>query len=209
MTSLKLQLRLSLPDKVDERVALDRPLPFWVLVSDSAGQTFSGERTYTQGEVAAVKWGKVQLEVIPRGVGRIEVSAPSLYQEIRTGEPVALNLTVKNSGTRRIYNVHVATEYPINWRTKVSPDVLPVLEPSREEVVKVAILPPAEAGVGDFEVRIKTEAVDNNRKVQSEDKIDRIHVSSPTNLRGTLWLLGVLLLVVAGIVIFGVKLTRR
>lgn len=209
VTSLKLQLRLSLPDKVDERIALDRSLPFWILVMESVGLPISADRNYSEGEIAALKCGKVQLELIPRGVGRLEVSAPSLYQEIKPGETVALNITVKNSGTRRIHNVHLSTENPINWRTQVTPDVVPVLEPNREEVVKINIVPAADVGVGDFEVRIKTDAIDTNRKVQSEDKIDRIHVSSPASLRSTLWLLGFLLLLVIGIVVFGIKITRR
>jgi hypothetical protein len=209
VTALKLQLRLSLPDKVDERILLDRPLAFWVVVPESAAEPLAADRSYSAGEIAALKCGKVQLELTPRGVGRLEVSAPSLYQEIKPGETVTLNVTVKNSGTRRIHNVHVATENPINWRTEVTPDVVPALEPNREEVVSIRILPPADVGVGDFEVRIKTEAIDQNRKVQSEDKTDRIHVSSPASLRSTLWLLGFLLLLVVGIVIFSIKLTRR
>jgi len=209
VTALKLQLRLSLPDKVDERIVLDRPLAFWVLVAESAAEPLVPDRSYSPGEIAALKCGKVQLEVIPRGVGRLEVSAPSLYQEIKPGETVALNVTVKNSGTRRIHNVHLSTENPINWRTEVTPDVVSTLEPNREEVVRIRILPPADVGVGDFEVRIKTEAIDQNRKVQSEDKINRIHVSSPASLRSTLWLLGFLLLLVVGIVVFSIKLTRR
>lgn len=208
VTSLKLQLRLSLPDKVDERIALDRTLGFWVLVTDS-GQLVPSDRDYSETEIAAMKCGKVRLELIPRGVGKLEISAPSLYQEIKPGESVALSITVKNSGTRRIHNVHLSTENPINWRTQTVPDVIPVLEPNREEIVKVNIVPAADVGVGDFEVRIKTDAIDNNRKVQTEDKIDRIHVSSPASLRSTLWLLGFLLLLVAGIVIFGIKVTRR
>jgi uncharacterized membrane protein len=178
-------------------------------VMESVGLPISADRNYSEGEIAALKCGKVQLELIPRGVGRLEVSAPSLYQEIKPGETVALNITVKNSGTRRIHNVHLSTENPINWRTQVTPDVVPVLEPNREEVVKINIVPAADVGVGDFEVRIKTDAIDTNRKVQSEDKIDRIHVSSPASLRSTLWLLGFLLLLVIGIVVFGIKITRR
>ena len=116
---------------------------------------------------------------------------------------------MKNTGTRRIHNVRISTENPINWRGQVSPDVISVLEPNGEEVVKLAVLPPGDVGVGDFEVRIKTDAIDNNRKVQTEDKINRVHVSSPASLKSTLWLLGVLLALVVGIVVFGVKVTRR
>jgi len=210
VTSQKLQLRLYLPDKVDERVALDKPLPFWALVIDAAqANRLDPSKTYPEAEIEALKCGKVRLQLIPRGVGRIEVSAPSLYQEIRTGETVDLNLTVKNTGTRVVHNIHVATENPLNWRAVITPDTVAKLEANQEEIVGVKIVPPSDVGVGDYEVKIKTDAISNNRKVPTQDQSDRIHVMAPPNIKATVGLIGFLLLLVGGIVWFGIKLTRR
>ena len=63
--------------------------------------------------------------------------------------------------------------------------------------------------MGDYEVRIKTESYAYNRLVPSEDKIYRVSVKAKTNVWGTAGLVGGLLAIVIGIVIFGVKLTRR
>jgi len=210
VTSQKLQLKLYLPDKVDERVALDKPLTFWALVMDAAlAQQTDLSKSYTDAQVDALKCGKVRLQLIPRGVGKIEVSAPSLYQEIRVGEPVDLNLTVKNIGTRVVHNIHVSTEYPLNWRTYITPETVAVLDPNQEEVVKLKVVPPSDLGVGDYEVKIKTDAISNNRKVPTQDQSDRIHVMAPPNLKATAALIGLLLALVGGIVVFGIKLTRR
>jgi hypothetical protein len=210
VTSQKLQIRLSLPDKVDERVVLDAPLTFWALVMDAAqaNQT-DPSKTYSDAQVEALKCGKVRLQLIPRGVGRIEVSAPSLYQEIRTGETVDLNLTVKNTGTRVVHNTHISTENPLNWRTVITPDTVAKLEPNQEEIVKLKVLLPSDVGVGDYEVKIKTDAISNNRKVPTQDQSDRIHVMAPPNVKATAALIGLLLALVGGIVVFGIKLTRR
>jgi len=210
VTSQRLQLRLYLPDKVDERVVLDKPLPFWALVMDAAEAShLDPSKSYTDAQVEAFKCGKVRLQLIPRGVGRIEVSAPSLYQEIRTSETVDLNLTVKNTGTRVVHNIHVSTENPLNWRAAVTPETVAQLEPNQEEVVKLKILPPSDVGVGDYEVKIRTDAISNNRKVPTQDQSDRIHVMAPPNIKATAALIGLLLVVVGGIVVFGIKLTRR
>jgi hypothetical protein len=210
VTSQKLQLRLYLPDKVDERVALDKPLPFWALVMDAAqANRLDPSKTHPDAEIEALKCGKVRLQLIPRGVGRIEVSAPSLYQEIRAGETVDLNLTVKNTGTRVVHNIHVATENPLNWRTVISPDTVAKLEANQEEIVSLKIVPPSDVGVGDYEVKIKTDAISNNRKVPTQDQSDRIHVMAPPNIKATAALIGFLLVLVGGIVWFGIKLTRR
>ena len=210
VTSQKLQLKLYLPDKVDERVVLDQPLTFWALVMDAqkAGQLDSA-KTYTEAQVEGFKCGKVRLQLIPRGVGKIEVSAPSLYQEIRVGEQVDLNLTVKNTGTRVVHNIHVFTENPLNWRTALTPETVAKLEPNQEEIVHVKIVPPSDVGVGDYEVKIKTDAISNNRKVPTQDQSDRIHVMAPPNVLATAGLVGLLLALVGGIVVFGIRLTRR
>ena len=201
---------LTLPDKVDERVRLDQPLTFWGLIVDAAqASRLDAAKTYTEGQIAAIKCGKVRLQLIPRGVGRIEVSAPSLYQEIRTSEQVELNLSVKNTGTRVIHNVHISTESPISWRTFITPDTVPLLEPNQEEIVKLKVLPPSDAGVGDYEVKIKTDAISNNRKVPTVDQTDRIHLTAPPNVKATASLIALLLAIVGGIVVFGIRLTRR
>ena len=210
VTSQKLQLKLYLPDKVDERVTLDKPLAFWALVMDaSQAQQTDASKTYADTQVEALKCGKVRLQLIPRGVGKIEVSAPSLYQEIRVTETVELNLTVKNIGTRIVHNIHVSSENPLNWRTFVSPETVPQLEPNQEEVVKLKVLPPSDVGVGDYEVKIKTDAISDNRKVPTQDQSDRIHVMAPPNVKTTAALIGLLLVTVGGIVVFGIRLTRR
>ncbi len=210
VTSQKLQLRLYLPDKVDERVVLDRPLTFWALVMDPAlANQVEPAKAYIDAQVGALRCGKARLQLIPRGVGRIEVSAPSLYQEIRTGEQVDLGLTVKNTGTRLVHNIHISTENPLNWRSILIPDTVRKLDPNEEEIVKLKVLPPSDVGVGDYEVKIKTDAISNNRKVPTQDQSDRIHVMAPPNVKATAALIGLLLAVVGGIVVFGIKLTRR
>jgi hypothetical protein len=210
VTSQRLQLKLYLPDKVDERVVLDQPLIFWALVMDAQqASQLDSAKTYSEAQVEAFKCGKVRLQLIPRGVGKIEVSAPSLYQEIRVGEQVDLNLTVKNTGTRVVHNIHVSTENPLNWRTALTPDTVAKLEPNQEEIVHVKIMPPTDVGVGDYEVKIKTDAISNNRKVPTQDQSDRIHVMAPPNVLATAGLVGLLLALVGGIVVFGIRLTRR
>ena len=199
-----------LPERADEQVRVDQPLEFWALVMDETQtQRFQEERVYSPREIEQSRAGRGRLVIIPRGVGRIEVSAVSLFSEIQTGEPVDTNITIRNTGTRRLDNIKLTTEYPLNWRVEIRPDIVPVLDINREETVTLKILPPPDVPVGDYEVRIKTESYAYNRRVPSEDKIYRVSVKAQTNLWGTVGLIGGLLLIVISIVVFGVKLTRR
>ncbi len=210
VTQQTLQLRIFLPERADDEVQVDKPLQFWALVmDDSQAQRFRQERPYSQAEIEQSRAGRARLVVIPRGVGRVEVSATSLFSEIQTGETVETTATVRNPGTRRLDNIKITTEYPLNWHVEVIPDIVSTLEINREANVKLRIVPPADVPVGDYEVRIKTESYAYNRRVPSEDKIYRVSVKARPNVWGTAALVGGLLLIVVGIVVFGVRLTRR
>lgn len=209
-TRQSLGLRLSLPERADDEVRIDKPLEFWALALDeAAAPRFSQERVYTPAEIAASGSGKIKLIIMTRGVGKIEVSAPSLFSEIDVGQNIATKFTVRNIGTRRLDNVKLSAEYPLNWRAQVEPNIIPSLDLNGEEIVTLKIEPPPDVAVGDYELRIKTESFADNRRVQSEDKTYRVSVKARTNLMQISAVGGSLLLLVAVIIFFGVKLTRR
>ena len=120
-----------------------------------------------------------------------------------------MNLTVFNNGTRRLDNIKVRADAPLNWLATVTPDLVAVLPPGKEEQVAVLITPPADVSVGDYEATLKTESFASNRKVDSEDKKIRIHMTSSTNILGTAALALLLIGLLVGVVVFGVRLSRR
>ncbi len=210
VTQQSLGLRLFLPERADEQVQMDRPLEFWALAMDGTQTVrFQEERTYPAMEIEQSRAGRIRLVMMPRGVGRIEVSAVSLFSEIQTGELVETDITIRNPGTRRLDNIKITAEPPLNWHVEVMPDIVAALEINRESNVKLRIVPPQDVPVGDYEVRLKTESYAYNRRVPSEDKIYRISVKARTNIWGTAALVGGLLVIVVGIVVFGIRLTRR
>ncbi len=210
VTQQALGLRLFLPERADEEVRIDQPLEFWVLVMDDAqAPRFAAEKTYSAEEIETSRAGHARLVVIPRGAGRIEVSAPSLFSEIEPGGKVSSIVSLRNTGSRRLDNVKLITEHPLNWRAEITPDVVPALDVNKETQVTLAIYPPADVGVGEYEVRIKTESYAYNRRVPAEDKIYRVSVKSGASLWATLGLVGALLALIAGIVVFGIRLTRH
>lgn len=194
MNVKKLSLQVYLPERDDEQVVIDRPLTFAV---------------QTVGAADGVKAGAESLEIIPRGKGRIEVRANNLYHETTPGKAVVMEVKVRNAGSRRMDNIRLTTEKPLGWETTIAPDLLPSLEPEKEATVQITILPPSEGGVGAQEIKIKTEAMADNRKVSTEDKTVRIQVNAPTSIFGTLALILLLIAFIGGIVWFGMKLSRR
>jgi hypothetical protein len=214
ITNMKLSLKLYLPKNADAQVVIDKPIAFYALALDAAQATAFGDLVTRKPEIGpkdieALRAGSVRLELIPRGVGKIEVQAVNLYHEIKVGESVAMEVRVRNAGTRRLNNIRVYTDLPLNWRSEIEPDLIASLDQDKEQVVAIKFLPPADVAVGDYEPKIKTECSADNRNVESEDKIVRIHVASQTNVLGISLLVLLLVGLLVGIVVFGIKLTRR
>jgi len=214
VTSMRLSLKLYLPKNADEQVVIDKPIEFYCLaLDDEQSARLDGilERSPVLGakDIDSLRAGRVKLEIIPRGVGRVEVQVLSLYHEIKIGENVAMEVRIKNTGTRRLDNIRVMTDLPLNWRSEITPDLIPSLDQGKEEIVNIEFLPPQDVSVGDYEPKIKTECIADNRPVESEDKIVRIHVSAKTNVLGLTLLVIFLVGLLVGIVVFGIKLTRR
>jgi uncharacterized membrane protein len=208
----KLALKTYLPDRDDEEVVIDKPLVFYALVLTREEYEALGDtrnRKLEEKDLEAIQSGMVKLELIPRGVGRIEVRAPSLYHEITVGDSVGMDITVRNGGTRRLDNIKVSTDNPLHWRSFINPDLVKSLDPEKEEIVHLVIFPPEDVGVGAQEVKIKTEALANNRRVETEDKTVRIQVKAKAEILWTAVLLFSLIGLVVGIVIFGIKISRR
>jgi hypothetical protein len=208
----KLALAIYIPDRYDSASFLiDQPLAFYAAaVPQTQGASFeSREKKYSAGELDRMNVSYIRLELVPRGVGRIQVRASNFYQDIKPDETVKMNLTVYNDGTRRLDNIKVRVDVPLNWVATVVPDLVASLQPGKEEVIALEIKPAQDVSVGDYEATIKTESFADNRKVDTEDKKLRIHVGSSANVLGTVILVLLLIGVLTGVVVFGVKLSRK
>jgi hypothetical protein len=214
VTNMKLSLKLYLPKNADAQVVIDKPIEFYALTLDMDQATklqdlMTKKPRIDTKDIDTMKAGSVRLVLVPRGVGKIEVQAVNLYHEIRVGENVNMEVRVKNAGTRKLNNIRVYSDLPLNWRSEIQPELIASLEQDKEVVVTIKFQPPADVAVGDYEPKIKTECSADNRNVESEDKIVRIHVASKTNVLGISLLVLLLVGLLVGIVVFGIKLTRR
>jgi uncharacterized membrane protein len=208
VTRKSLDLRLYLPERAGEQVTIDKPIEFLALALDAGSARRLENENPTPDRLASGS-GKVKLVIIPRGVGKVEVMAESLFSEVEVGQPITTTIRVRNTGSRRLNNVKVSAECPLNWQAFIDPANISDLDIDSEQVVAMRITPPVDGGIGDYEVRVKTESFADNRRVASEDKVYRISVKAESSLAGPLGLIGGILVLVAGIVILGVKMTKR
>jgi len=208
----KAALEVSLPDRPTDEVPMDRPIPFFVVVvphdlAKSAGDMKS--RAWTQAEIENLHVGFVKLELIPRGEGKLLVRAPQLYFSIKPEGTVQTSVDVVNEGTRRLDNIEVRIDPPLNWTKDVQPAVVPSLGIGEERRVELTFTPPRDVSVGRYEIRLRSSALSDNHPVNAEDKTATVEIATGANVTGTVLLILLIVGLAGGIVIFGIKLTRR
>jgi len=211
-TSRKAGLEVALPDRPTAEVPMDKPIQFFVVVLPHDAPALprgSEARTWTLQEIQKLNAGYVKLEIVPRGEGKLLVRAPQLYYSIRPEGTVQMTVDVVNEGTRRLDNIEVKADPPLNWTKSADPAVVPSLGIGEERRITLTFTPPHDVPVGRYEVRLRSSALTDTRPVNAEDKTATVEISAGTNVLGTAVLVLLIVGVIAGIVVFGVRLTRR
>ncbi len=208
----KAALEVSLPDRPTAEVAMDEPIPFFVVVIPREHMNRLPDlrtRQWTQEEVDRLNVGFVKLELVPRGQGRLLVRAPQLFHKIDTDGSARMTVELVNEGTRRLDNTEVKIDPPLNWTKSAIPSVIPTLDIGEERRVELTFTPPRDAAAGKYEVRLRTSALSDNRPVNAEDKTVTVEIAAGTNVVGTTVVTLLILGLVGGLVYFGVRLSRR
>ncbi|MBX2990713.1 MAG: hypothetical protein KF749_06035 [Bacteroidetes bacterium] len=205
-------LEVSLPDRPNERVPMDTAIPFYVLVipADKVREVRkAGEKEWTEEEIKDLNVGYVRLELMPRGRGRILVRAPQLYHTIKPDGQMEMTVDVVNEGTRRLDNLKIDVDLPLNWSKTIDPAVIPMLDINEERRIALTAVPPSGISVGRYDIRLRTSALSDNQPVNAEDKIVTVEVTADASVFGTLVLVLLILGLVGGIVAFGIRLSRK
>lgn len=186
VTQQPLRLRLYLPERADQDLALDRPLQFSaVALPQRAAGTPEPVGSPSIEELRALRAGYVRLELIPRGLAKVEITVASLFAEIDAGGSFETVATVENTGSRELFSIGLALDVPIDWQATVEPAVIPRLATGDEARVSLRIAPGSGVPVGEYEARLTATATSFNRPVESPDKIFRLRVKARGRLLGT------------------------
>ncbi len=208
----KVSLDVSLPDRPTDAVAMDKSIAFYILVIPQDRVASLGDvasRTWTQTDIEKLGVGYLRLELVPRGKGRLLVRASQLYQAIHADGTVSLSVDVVNEGTRRLDNIELKADVPLNWTKSIDPGIIPQLDVSGEQRVNLTFRPPKGIPPGRYEIRLQTSALSENQPVNAEDKTLTVEVQSETSVLGTVVILLLIGGLVGGVVWLGIRLSRR
>ncbi len=120
-----------------------------------------------------------------------------------------MSVDVVNEGTRRLDNIEIKADAPLNWTKSIDPALVPQLEVSGEQRINMAFIPPKGTPPGRYEIRLQTSALSENEPVNAEDKTVTVEVQAETSVLGTTMILLLIVALVGGVVALGIRLSRR
>jgi hypothetical protein len=207
-----LSLIVYLPEELDASY-LDQNLPFYVAVIDEEEAVRLGgvnnRLELSPEQIAQIKGGVERFELIPKGVPEIELFIPNAYHTIKIGEQVPMTLKLKNIGTRDLVDIRMVIDVYTDWKYTVEPEVVASLKRNEEREIRLTLIPSANVGVGEYETKVNAEVTVDNRRFESGEKTVRVHIESKTKLSVTTLLFGALILLVIGIAVLTVRISRR
>ncbi len=210
--SKKATLEISLPDRPTGPVVIDRNISFFVVVAPAdkmATIKAAGDKEWTAEELEKLDVGYAHLDLVPRGKGRLLVKATQLYYAIDADASATVPLDLVNEGSDRLDNVVLQLDLPLNWTKVIDPTTVAAIAVGTDATVKLTVTPPDDVAPGKYDVRVRSSAMSNGQPVIGEDKTITVEILPGSNVIGTILLVLVIVGLVAGLVVFGIRLSRK
>ncbi|MBN2418546.1 MAG: hypothetical protein JXL81_04125 [Deltaproteobacteria bacterium] len=208
----KASLKVFLPDRASESIVTGEAIKFYALAIPQNRVNeinLNASKEYTEEEIINLDVGYVKLHLVPRGTGKLLVKAQQLFFSINSGESVEAPIELVNEGTKGLNNVEIKVDLPLNWTHSIEPKTIDRLNVSEEKRAIISIMPSPDVAAGRYEVRVTTTSLSDAQIIRGEDKTINIEIKAETNLIGMIIIILLILGLVGGMVVFGIKLSRR
>ncbi len=210
-----LTLRVSIPQKLDVGM-IDKKIDFQVWIATTAQLEKIGKlkRQYAPdiipaNELDSIEAARVDLTLTPKGTGRLEILINNLFVEIKPQQDVNIRADLHNDGTLTLFNIIPEISPPLGWEARVEPKNIEQLLPNEKQQINIHLKPGTDVGVGEYEAQIEARGQSGSEVIEAIEKRLKVRISAKTNIMATLLLVGGLVFLIVGIVVFGVKLSRR
>ncbi|WP_456474680.1 COG1470 family protein [Candidatus Pyrohabitans sp.] len=107
----------------------------------------------------------------------LAVELSKLYTRITAGEAEKIIARVANTGKNTLTGIELSLEIPEGWSYEIVPESVKKLQPGKAADFSVTILPPADAGIGDYFLKLRAKA----EQTKAEDVSLRITVQQKSS----------------------------
>jgi uncharacterized membrane protein len=91
----------------------------------------------------------------------------------------------------------------------VIPPVIPSLDIREEKKVTLKFKPPSGISVGKYEIRLRTTSLSDNQPINGDDKTVSVEILAKSNILFTAVIIILIVGLVLGLVIFGIRLSKK
>jgi hypothetical protein len=211
----RLDFEVAVPEKLPQDM-VDSSISFHLLVAHKRHQKAIYELSKKHRdskipaeEIAKIQAEKVELILIPKGTGKLDLIIGNSFKEVQQNAPVTFKFNVMNSGTLALRRVTPELELPIDWEGSLEPAEVELLEPDKKRTIEATITPPPGVTVGEYALTIRCDGHAGIETVEAEDKDFNVRISPESNVTATAILVAVLIGLVLAIAIASVKISRR
>ncbi len=215
VSKFNLMLQISIPEKLDVGM-IDKTINFqaWVVTTEQAEMLNELKKEFANQEIpverfAEIDAGRVDLALIPKGTGRLEIVINNLFKEIKLEQDADIEPDLNNYGTLTLFHIIPELTLPLDWTATISPDTIEKLAPNEKTRVRIHLTPGPDVGVGQYEIVIKAKGQSGGEQVEALERRFNLRVNARTNITATLILVVGLVVLITGIVFVGVRLSRR
>ena len=214
LSKQSLYCEVSIPERLTTEL-VDANLSFYILVTRPSELKEINElrkkheNRVPPDEIAKIKANAVELILIPRGVGKLEIVIPNAFKEVEQGQPVTIKFNVWNSGTLALRRVKPELSLPIEWEGRLLPEEAAIIDGGQKVMFTADVVPPQDVAVGEYAIKMEVEGYSGRETVNAIDKNFTVSIVSQSSITGTVVLVGVLVVLVVGIAIASIKISRR
>jgi len=215
LSKQKLYVEASIPDTLDPNL-VDTNITFYFLATPQSELGKIHEAIQARGggnlppeEFEKFKARKVDLTLTPRGVGKLEIRATNAFCEAKKGEPVRIKCSLVNTGTLVLQGVTPTLDLPLEWEGELTPARIDLIHGKEKVLLKGTITPSADVDVGEYKITVLAEGRSGIDVVESEPKDFTVRIAAESSITGTVILVAVLIVLVVGIAIASIKISRR
>lgn len=213
---VNLSLEVDIPKEMPEEELL-KPIKFFAVVADSTA--IKALRVFVRGEAEPTaeilresRVGYEELELVPRGVGEMEITAAAqgYYHQIKPEEDVHIRFFLENTGTSLLADIRfeVKPSSP-EWKYTLDPPKIGSIEPGEKEEVRLTLTSEMPMEIGEYGLKLEASCELSGKPILAEAPNFRIHVEGQTDITLAAIILAALLTLVVGGAVVSIRISRR
>ena len=213
---VNLSLEVDIPKEMPAEELL-KPIKFFGVVADSSAikllKPFVRGDTVPSAEVLSEAGvGYEELELVPKGVGEIEITAPAqgYYYRTKPEDDVEIRFFLENTGTSALADVRFEVKPSSRlWKHVLKPEKVDWIEPGKKEEIILTLSSDEPMEIGEYSLKLEASCELSGRPILAEASSFRVHVEGQTDVTLAAILLGAFLVLVVGITVVGIRISRR